>query len=680
LRRLCHITQLLVGEELRASPVEIRENVLQLPPLMMYQLSEWWTRKIEEQGVLDHGPHLAATLNAPYQRLYEDVISAFVGGWENARTFIAEIPDRTERVAWASVYSVAQLNWIHVSETARMLLLAVIRGDRVVAEWLADALSKWFSGADMGQPAFAVFLKTDFVTIEHLKLGWDDISSLLGITDEDRRWGGEDVVMLQHAVLIAALRNLWMDVRLVVVELLLQCTSDNAANIDASLAANIAAGFLNGGQWRSGGSLSDGLNTLTPSQYVEAKVRQYASLNQARRDYETRLSGLVARVKESDRPRMISSRAYGFSGADDLDSLLDEQLAIISLLSARSWTPGEGLRRQLDVWKTRQFESINVVREVVARWLQRLGQDVPIAPILVARLLSATSRKHDEIVGRQHATGGIQALKDVVDSVRAETLAAQEIDPERLLQLARYASSKAFSLITGKFPLQQFSAIGETDGPLEDFSLVREQVPKGELTALAIDQRPGNEEQFWAQTLSYQVGALVLGDILRTVETRDAFGPDSNSYWMVLKAEFARITAAHRHPILILDSGARPEWVWQWQHLDYHREYIRPEGLEVRRTAGHGDGYLCNFNEAEVYVAPIPTGCSIILERETLLAINFRRFANGTFVDVTCAGRSDTRLLVDLKLQLSRAVQLGGGVAVRLRYATDANTTTGVQD
>ena len=50
LRRLCHLLQHLDVDELRASPVEIREHLLQMPPLMMYQLSNWWAFRVEEQG------------------------------------------------------------------------------------------------------------------------------------------------------------------------------------------------------------------------------------------------------------------------------------------------------------------------------------------------------------------------------------------------------------------------------------------------------------------------------------------------------------------------------------------------------------------------------------------------------------------------------------------------------
>ncbi|MDP0989619.1 hypothetical protein Q6249_28760, partial [Klebsiella pneumoniae] len=65
LRRLCYLLQHLDGDELRASPVEIREHLLQMPPLMMYQLSNWWAFRVEEQGIIEHSHMQMVTLRPP---------------------------------------------------------------------------------------------------------------------------------------------------------------------------------------------------------------------------------------------------------------------------------------------------------------------------------------------------------------------------------------------------------------------------------------------------------------------------------------------------------------------------------------------------------------------------------------------------------------------------------------
>ncbi len=91
LRRLCHLLQHLNGDELRESPVEIREHLLQMPPLMMFQLSNWWAFRVEEQGIIEHSHKQMVLLRPPLNRVYDEVLSTFVAGWENGR------PDKPRR-------------------------------------------------------------------------------------------------------------------------------------------------------------------------------------------------------------------------------------------------------------------------------------------------------------------------------------------------------------------------------------------------------------------------------------------------------------------------------------------------------------------------------------------------------------------------------------------------------
>jgi hypothetical protein len=671
LLRLCNIVLLLHGDNLEHSPVPVSENVLQLPPLMMYQLANWWSRKIEEQGTTDHGAHQMAVLAAPQSSTYEEVISSFVGGWENAQVSIADIPDVAEGFTWSSAPTIATLNWTHLLETARMLLVAVLRGDKVAAEWLADVLSKWWGRYDLDRQAFALFDKADFVTFEHLNLEWEKVSTLLGIADEDLRWSGGRIEAVQRAVLVAALRNLWTDTRLLVVELLLSSVMEPGP-FDGSLAFYIAAGLLSGRQWRSGGTLTDPLSTLSANGYLASKVRQYAGGADRPGSYETRLSGLISRVKDAERPRMIGSRAYSFMGADDIGSLREQQVAVFVLLSNREWRPGESLRRQINLWMESRYESIDIVRFAVDGWLRLLEQAPELSPNLLGALLTATGKSHDAAEGVQRAKLGFESLKDLVESLRTEALAAQPIDPERLLEIAQFASSKAFTAASGKFPIQMFACLDTSRGPLEDFTLVSERMPKGELTRTAMDQRAGNEQQFWADTLALQVGALLLNDVLGKAEPQELFVGDPASFWTALKAEAARFFARHTHPILILDNAARPEWVWNWTHGDYGSEYPRPDDLNVRRVEGRGDGYVCDFNEIEIYVGPVPPGYSLLVAREAFHSVVFKEFEPGRYVDVTCAPRPDSNVLVDLRLRVSRRVNVGDTHWVRLRYGANS--------
>lgn len=110
------------------------------------------------------------------------------------------------------------------------------------------------------------------------------------------------------------------------------------------------------------------------------------------------------------------------------------------------------------------------------------------------------------------------------------------------------------------------------------------------------------------------------------------------AFWAALKAEAARLTTIHAHPILILDNATRPDWVWQWAHSDNRNdEYPKPDDLIVRRVSERGDGYICDFNEVSIYVGPKQAGCSLLLSKESFLSATFTEFEPGRYVDVDSA-------------------------------------------
>lgn len=674
-RRLCHLVQHLEGDELRASPVEIRENVLQLPPLMMYQLGNWWVHRVEEQGVMDHGHHRMVSLRPPLHRVYDEVVSEFVAGWESARAAIARIPDASKGFDWSLSPELGRLNAVHIQETARMLLAAVARGDRAAAEWLADVLSKWWGEFDYENQPIGLYGKTDFLTVEDVKLEWSKLSNLLGLTERAVQRNGGNLIVLQRGVLVAALKNYWTDIRLLTLELLLSwAAKDQSATLDESLAMDISAGLLTGKQWRSGGTLSEPLSGLSAADYLAAKVRQYAADGEWRGGYVGVLSRFVERVKDMQRPSMVSSRAYSFAGADDVESLQEQQLVLLAVLSSAEWTEGKSLRRQADIWFSHQYPSIEVLRSRIRDWLQRLDQADDLPPMVVTTLLSRTDKLHDAISGRERTRRGIESLRDFVESRREDVLAAEPIDPDRLEQLGQFSSTKGFTSSSGEFPLQLFAAVHSTAGDMEDFTLTIKQVRKGELTHVEMDQRASNEEEFWAQTMARQVGALVLSDVLRRCNIQDIVVSSAESYWSALKVEAARIVTRGDRPVLMLDNATRPEWVWQWQHADYGSEHVRPDDMRVQRRDGYGSGYVCHFNEIEVYVAPIPAGQSILLSREAFSSVSFEEFDAGRFVDVSFSERDDSKHLVDLQLKFSRRVQVEEDVvATRMLYASSSN-------
>jgi hypothetical protein len=672
LRRLCHLLQHLDGDELRASPVEIREHLLQMPPLMMYQLSNWWAFRVEEQGILDHSHKQMVMLRPPLNRVYEEVLSTFVAGWENGRPDKPRRSRDAQQVEWATLPALARLNVKHIEETARMLLAAVLRGDQAAAEWLADVLSKWWGTLDSDHEPYQLYDKTAFITVDDLGLDWPAFCAKFGLDNDDDEAGERLRPTLQQGAFQAAMRNYWTDVRFLSIELMLDWVRTlPAATAGGSLAFEITCGFLTGKQWKSGGQAVDALSDLSPPEYFVAKARQFAASGEWRGGYVGRLDRFVARVKDMRRPNMVSSRVYSFGGADDVGSLQESQLELLAVLANSDWALPRSLQRQLDVWfdpRFNQYSSIEILRDRLKSWIDRLDQQPDLSADHIGLLKERVRPGVTAQAAIERVKTGLLAAQQALDGRREATLAAQPIDPNRLLAIGRFASSTGFGKEKGHFPVHLFP-IRRTAETLEDFTLSFTQVRRGELTQMQMEQRAANEEEYFADVMAQQVAIIVLRDVLHRSEMKEVAVQDADAYWTALKTEAQQMLAKGGTPILLLDNSTRPDWVWDWQHADFGADHKRPDDLQVRRREGQGTGYVCDFNDIEVYVAPLPIGQSILLSREAFRSLTFTNYGDDRFVNVEVEELEGTKNLVDLKLTFSRQVEVGGSRVVRLVYA-----------
>ncbi len=668
LRRLCHLLQHLDSKQLRSSPIKIQEHLLHLPPLMMYLLGNWWAYRVEEQGVVVHDVFNPTLLRPPFNRVYEEVLSSFVSGWENGRPNKGRIRQEEALPDWESYPNAARLNAKHIDETARMLLAAVHQGDVAAAEWMADVLNKWWDVLGFEHESHQLYNKTTFITLDHLVLDWPAFTRKFGI-EQDQIYGTEELTkLLQRSAYLAALRNYWNDIRLLVLELLINWIQHHPIDLaGSSLAAEILVGFLTGNQWRGGGRLSGALNSFSAPAYLTAKARQYAATGEGAGGYVARLDSFVERVKDMRRPNMVSFRIYSFGGADNVESLQDAQLAFFAILTNGAWRIPEHFYRQIDLWLIDQNRSIEIIRERFRAWIERLDTEPSVATETVSNL-KIRARPGLNIVDAWEAVrAGLGAVRDAVEVRREDVLAAQPISRERLLEIASFASSTGFTGESGVFPLQ-FLTVITTEEELQPFTLTLREVRRGELTQLEMEPRAANESESYAERLARQVGYVVLADILHRCTIREVLATNAEAYWQTLRVESARLISRGARPILLLDNATRPEWVWDWQHADYSSDYSRPDDLRIQRLEGNGDDYVCHFNEIAVYVAPLSPGQSILMSRETFESVTFTQYGPGQFVQAQVEELPERRNLVDLRLTFSRRVAVRDVDAVRLRY------------
>ncbi|MGY6122184.1 hypothetical protein ACW9YQ_17780 (plasmid) [Paraburkholderia strydomiana] len=673
IRRACHLVTHLNRDVLARMPTEVNVGLLQLLGLLMYRLGSWWTQRIEEQGASDCGAHRAVSLNPPLRGHFEHVVSTFVAGWENAKKHLADIPEARSNFVWTDSHAIARLHSEHVQGTARLLLSAVARGDRTTAEWLADSLIKWWDDLHYENVHYTLYDKTSFVTIEDLKREWNDLAAHIGLTIDESAPQSDLVMEQQRGVLLAALRNLWSDIQLVTIQLLISWMYERRfLSFTDSLAREIAVALLTSHAYRPGGTASETLSSFAPQDFFVAIIRPYASASSFRSGYAELLSHFVARVKDEGQSNMISSRTYSSTGADGLDTLLTAQLTLLAIQSVSEWAVPPAFERQFDIWVEHDFASVNRLLEYLRTSLVNLRAGQEFSTEVADALLESPKRDLTSAAAVEHLTRSLEKVQQRIESAKTDALVNGPIDPDRLLSISRFASSKAFSQADGPFPFNLFGIIEPVPEQLDDFTLTMSQVRKGELTVAEIDQRAINDGDFWARAMREHVGARVFGDVLRLLRLRDHVTTDAETYWETLKIEAGKIAQAGLQPILLLANQARPDWVWHWQHSDFIQKYQKPSDLRVWKKFEDRQNYVCNFNEIEIYSGRLAAGQSIVVAKEAFKRLRFQQLENGLFVETTWKARSDSQILVDVLLKFSRRVDTEQPDAARLLYTADA--------
>lgn len=678
LRRLCYVVQHLDCPEVQKSPPEIRDRILILPTQLMYALANWWSQRIEEQGIIEHGPNRGVLSRPPIQGCYEVVLGDFIGGWETARQAFASLPDRSDNFNWEDAGGALKLSMRHVNETCLMLLRAVSQGDQAASEWMADSLSKWWASA-MGyeHEPHLLFEKTSFLTTGLADQTWDVVERALYIREEEWQFSRVESPVLQRAVLAALVRNYWRDIRLLTIEILLSWSTREEERLSQdSLAMYIVTGLLAGRAWRGGGRVEEQLTELTAPRLLTTLARQYAADGGYRSGYRARLDSFVESAKDIVRPSMVSGRVYSYSGADDVASLQDPQLILLAVLSAQEWMPGESLRRQLALWTESDFERTQALRhqvETMKRRLEEVSAEA-LSPVL-PELLRRTGRAHSAEQGLARTRAALTNLLASIEGLQSEAIANAEVSAQRLWQIEIAASEGGFSGGTGEFPLQLFRDISDSNGPNEPFTLTFSKYRKGELTEIEMVQRASNEDDYFKKTIAGHVGALVMSDVIRKCTSRRVLAPNAAAYWALLKEEAQRLQDENLTPLLILDNATRPEWIWEWEHPMPDTNYPRPTDLVFRRERpGRGNGYIADINGIQVFSGPIAFGESILLAKETFARVTFTQFREGVYVKASTQELKESQSLVDLKLTYERNVQVVHPNIVIIQYHTDDAT------
>ena len=665
-RFLAHVPNRLYSKAQEQQIPGLMRHFIELSPVLLRQIESWWTTTLEQQGDIRHGPCAAAVLRPPFSAAHDKVLREFIGAWETLKN--ERIPRAHEgNEDWNALRQSATDLTTHLTHTVSLLFDCLARGDRNATEWVADVLVKWYAGLGViFDDARSEFLRApQLLTIDLLDGSWSEVEGRI-------EWDNLPTEGRSLALVEVCVRNLWIDVCCLVVSACAQW-SRRCGDCDRSLPAEIFAAVAKGQALRGGGP---GYGRRVPCDDAEdlllAILRQNHGGQEDGRSYSTRLDEIVAMITEPPASEMVPGRMYSGLGSGGMDALADGQLLTLLALTPKRWKPTDAVAPVLRAWAVDHNAALRQFKEFLGS-LETQLHDATVQANLSDPFECLRKKLGGELPfteARTNLIAKIQRLRQIADEAHGEALAVATPSPQRLLQIAAWASSAGFSKKTGAFPLPLFRHVADTPEPLESRAVTIQNVKKGELTDPPLANRVAREDEWYRETVRGWVANEVMRDVLIQLKPETAEAHTPQLWWSEFLTYSAWARQQHLRPLLLVSNATSPPWAWEWAHPSHTNEAIpTPPDLRVTRNRDpKATGYRWSFNGVPVFVAPILAGASMLLVRQSFEKVTFTRLENDLRVSVTTrevAGRTD---VVDLELAWRMHTTVAIHAAVQLQH------------
>ena len=572
---LAHMTGRLIARLGEVRPVSILSNLLRLPRSLHYHLNLWWSKTIEEQGLLDHGPCNPRTLNVPAFTAYESAIKEFIGAWESLKHYNFP-PTRDKVIDWISYGEITELYSEHLDDTLIMLFDSLWLGNKEGAEWLCDSLIKWWHSISFrfGNVHYHIRDKRK-LTLSLLQKPWDEARDVIDILS-----AGSDKTGAPKSLWKECVHNYWIDLYCISIYSMLQF--GKSCNCEESLPARLAVALGQGKALRAGDDSQIGAQWEWPVRELEdlliALIRQYYF----DKEYRRRLDKVAESIFSQRKSNIVAGRLYLWSGPEDLNTLRDGQLLFLCLLARKGTSPPVPLMQTIQKWGADNDNELRAFIGQLEEWKTRLAE----AEFLACKgIYSCIQNQFAAIDKMQDATDALSAYIDQItkgiDNFRTDQLKSAQFSEEKRNQVAKWCSQSGFTKESANIPVSLFRQVKHSVEEHTEYNLVIRGMHKGEFVEPLMEQPAVNDDTWFDQTVSSHVAGLVMAKVLGTIGCETIDVDDPLAYWKKIKSAAEAIRNNGRAPILLVAGPFDPSWLFDWTHRTYDEQAEKPEDLQL---------------------------------------------------------------------------------------------------
>ena len=238
------------------------------------------------------------------------------------------------------------------------------------------------------------------------------------------------------------------------------------------------------------------------------------------------------------------------------------------------------------------------------------------------------------------------------------------ISQEKLNDIAKKCSTKAFDKNTAYFPVNHFKEVVPVEEELNKFTLILKGLSKREFTeeeSHIIHYANDGYEHCVSEHLYKYLILDILAEAEKSnvvkiinVDTKAKYIENILKYGALLKKE-------NLTPILIAEDCTSPEWVNEWNNARWKIDNkLVNEQAEIKYNFSHNNppNYLFHINSIPLYIGRAITDGTLLLPKEILRTLKFRKYDSGNLVNVTFEQQDNNPQQGSLIFSWERTIEL----------------------
>ena len=629
-----------------------------------------WARAIEEQGEIKHSHFEPVRLRPPFQGHYEKAVKGLLASWEAIPNYALYTP-RNNSLDWKSLCA-SGLSYLpnHLNSLIGSFLYFVHAGDETGANRFLDGILNWLATYDTSNTAQysrAEVQNYEAIELSLINQSWEHVKEKHLVDNSAFPQNAEP-----KTIFSIVMANYWRDISLTACCILLRWSVSKTE--PATFVISLAKHLLGGSSPHEEDRQRRFPPIASADEIIYIMLRQRMGYSSESKSFTWLFDNLIDEALDLGKPEQMAGRIYISVGSNDIRSLGNELL--LSLMykacsgeNGEQWHPSNRLLSLVSNQVATGSWDGEKLASLFEEWIGCI-KNADFEKYRKPFLALAPELKEADFDSRRDAvTNGLASLLERSRGTRDQKIIEAQIDQDLLRNIGEWSSKSGF-YPDSNLPLPFFNKIELVSANLEKNSLLITNANKARYTKPLLEDFPINEKEWFSRTVAGHVAGAALSKALRNTQFNIFSASSPEQYWRLV-TQFATLPESSKYTPVLLSSGySDPDWLWQWLSSYRIPEGVtRPEDMLVWRKERMPKEYRGNLNNVEVYSAPIRSGVSYLMMKESFDSIKFHEYEKPRYVDVAAEPVEGKPLLINLRLEWQMEVNVTPLPAMELRHS-----------